>query len=173
MRCPDCSFENLRGAESCERCGQSLIDHDLADAGVLSIRLLETEVGVLVTRAALFIDADATVGDALARLCEMSVGCLLVRDAAGAMIGIFSERDALLKIDPSEPAAFDRPITDLMTPNPESIDAKEKVAFAIRAMDLGGYRHLPVTHEGVVTGIVTARDVLRFLTAAISPEHVA
>ena len=173
MRCLDCSFENIRGAETCERCGQTLIDHDDDAGGVLAFRLLETEVGVLIGPAALFIDAGATIGEALAMLCEKSIGCVLVKDAGGKMVGIFSERDALLKIDPRKPGVYDRPVSELMTPEPESIDAKEKVAFAIRAMDLGGYRHLPVTSDGDVVGVVTARDVLRFLTAAISPAHVA
>lgn len=172
MHCPDCGFENLAGAESCDRCGQPLVEQG-GPACSLSFRLLETEVGVLVSRPPVFVTADVSIGESLNRLCAESIGCLLVKDGAGKLCGIFSERDAVLKTDPQVDGAWDRPVSELMTADPETIDAAEKVAFAIRAMDLGGYRHLPVTRDGDVIGVVTVRDVLGFLTAAISPGYVA
>ena len=52
-----------------------------------------------------------------------------------------------------------------MTPNPQTLVADAKIAFAVHRMDLGGYRHLPIVDErGELVGIISARDILRHLT---------
>ena len=34
-------------------------------------------------------------------------------------------------------------------------------------MDLGGYRHLPVTDEDKLCGIISIRDIMRYMTETI------
>jgi CBS domain-containing protein len=36
--------------------------------------------------------------------------------------------------------------------------------FVLQKMDAGGYRHVPVVEAGKPVGIISARDMLRFLT---------
>ena len=50
-----------------------------------------------------------------------------------------------------------------MTPNPEFVNEDSTIAEALHLMSLGGYRHLPVMREGTLVGIVSIKDVLRYL----------
>jgi len=52
-----------------------------------------------------------------------------------------------------------------MTPDPQTLPCDAKVAFAVQRMDVGGYRHVPlVAPHGVVSEIVSVRDILKYLT---------
>lgn len=50
-------------------------------------------------------------------------------------------------------------VKDLMTRSPLTIDASSSVADAGRLMEEKGIRHLPVTDEGVLVGLISDRDV--------------
>ena len=83
----------------------------------------------------------------------------------GKPVGIFSERDALLKLNTEAVALSDRPISEFMTANPETLEGSAKIAFAVQRMDLGGYRHLPiVSSNNQLQGIISVRAILKYLT---------
>jgi len=92
------------------------------------------------------------------------VGALLVVDAQGKLLGIFSERDLLTKVAGRAEPCADVPVQDLMTPRPEAVTTTDTMAFALHKMDVGGYRHLPVLHDGVPIGVISVRDMLRHIT---------
>jgi CBS domain-containing protein len=97
-------------------------------------------------------------------MVEHRIGCVVVADG-NRPVGIFSERDALRKINVDATALAARPVREFMTHNPQSLVADAKIAFAVQRMDLGGYRHLPIVDErGELVGIISARDILRHLT---------
>ena len=51
-----------------------------------------------------------------------------------------------------------------MTPHPITVGPKDPVRTAIRRMQKGGYRHLPVVDEnGRPVGILSARRVVHYL----------
>ena len=100
-------------------------------------------------------------------LLEKKIGCVLVEEDQKP-VGIFSERDALMKVGANIDELCDRPVSEFMTENPDSLDLNAKVAFAIHRMDLGSFRHIPiVTETGDLTGIVSVRDILRYLTETL------
>jgi CBS domain-containing protein len=37
------------------------------------------------------------------------------------------------------------------------------IAHALHSMSIGGYRHLPVVRNGQLVGILSAKDILRYL----------
>ena len=58
-----------------------------------------------------------------------------------------------------------------MTPNPQTLVADAKIAFAVQRMDLGGYRHLPVVgQQGELVGIISAHDIIRHLTDNLTDD---
>jgi CBS domain-containing protein len=85
-------------------------------------------------------------------------------DAAGKLLGIFSERDLLTKIAGQHEPFSDLPLSQFMTPDPETVRATDTLAFALHKMDSGGYRHIPVVTGEQVTGIISVRDMLRHIT---------
>ena len=62
-------------------------------------------------------------------------------------------------------ALGDRPVSGFMTAPPETLEPDAKVAFAVQRMAVGGYRHIPIVGGGgELGGIVSVRDILRYLT---------
>ena len=65
----------------------------------------------------------------------------------GKLVGIFSERDALMKLNIDAPKFLKRPISQFMTPDPVTLETNDKIAFALHKMNVGGYRHIPILFE--------------------------
>ena len=85
-------------------------------------------------------------------------------DAADQLLGILSERDLLTRVASPEVDYSDAPVSDFMTPDPETVGPNDTLAFALHKMDCGGYRHLPVLKDGQPLGMISVRDMLRHIT---------
>ena len=109
------------------------------------------------------------VGDTLNRMMAGSQGCAMVVDGDN-VVGIFTERDALLKLNVDAGRLSQEPVSSVMTADPIMLEAKNKIAFALYKMDVGGYRHVPILTDGRLTGIVSTRDILGYLTRCIESE---
>ena len=94
--------------------------------------------------------------EALATMRSNGLDGVLVVDG-DRLVGIFTERDALLKLAGRPLAGIS--VRDVMTPDPVVLRADDSVAVAINKMAVGGFRHIPLVEDGHPTGIVTARDV--------------
>jgi CBS domain-containing protein len=100
-----------------------------------------------------------TARDGARRMAEARCGSVLVVDD-GRMLGIFTERDLLVRVvaEGRDPART--PLGEVMTAEPATIGADEPVEEAVRRMDEGGLRHLPVVEgDGSVLGVLSTRDI--------------
>jgi CBS domain-containing protein len=105
------------------------------------------------------VEPTATVAEAATVMGERHVGSTLVMDG-DKLIGIFTERDIVRALSQD----FDAPgyaLSHWMTTNPKTINPEASVHQALDMMLSGGFRHLPVTQEGKVIGVVSMRDVSR------------
>jgi CBS domain-containing protein len=163
--CPFCGTENIEGIDSCEQCGESLVEVHLHEpATEVERSLLKDHIGVLGPRPALTVAPTTPVRDVIQTLVDNRIGCLIVEEN-GHPVGIFSERDALLKLNTEAAELGDRPVSEFMTPNPQSLKNNAKIAFAVQRMDLGGYRHIPIVNDkNDLEGIISVRDILRYVT---------
>lgn len=167
--CPFCDAENIVGVEECESCGQSFGDV------YLPLPATEVERGLLVDRIAslqpaipVTVSPDTTIDEVLRLLNDRSIGCVVV-NYLGLPVGIFSERDALYRLGPDVDKFRKSPVSEFMTPHVQTLDMRAKVAYAVRTMDVGHYRHLPIVDEsGVAVGVISVRDILRYLTSKLS-----
>jgi CBS domain-containing protein len=108
------------------------------------------------------IDADSTAADAVAAMREWCTGCLLVTEF-GRVVGIFTERDLLTRVL-APGRSLDTPMRVCMTANPVTVAPKDSVRTAVKRMQKGGYRHLPVVDEaGRPVGMLSARRVVHYL----------
>jgi CBS domain-containing protein len=160
MICPDCGYDNIEGVDWCEQCGQPLVEFD---AGCeLEESISRHSIRVLSPKPAISVRATCTVREAVRMMAQQNIGCLLVSDESG-LAGVFTERDILNRVSP-DMTALDRPVRDFMTRSPETIRRQDSIAYALHAMDIGGYRHMAVVDSsGAPTGILSVRDILRFL----------
>jgi CBS domain-containing protein len=106
----------------------------------------------------------ATVADAMQIMLAQNIGALLIVSDDKRLLGIFSERDLLTKIAGIEPDYATKPVEKYMTPNPETVKPTDSLSFALHKMDVGGYRHLPVMKDGCPLGMISVRDMLRYIT---------
>jgi signal-transduction protein with cAMP-binding, CBS, and nucleotidyltransferase domain len=107
------------------------------------------------------VGAEQTVADAVALMRDKKVGCVLVC-ADRKIVGIFTERDLLRRVLAAE-RGLETPIVDCMTPNPVTVDPKDSISVAIKRMIDGGYRHLPVVHEGRPLGILSVKRIVHYV----------
>lgn len=162
--CPYCGVENIDGADHCEECQQPL-DHlsKPRPATALERSLTKDRISALHPKTPLTVAPERPVGDVLKTMYERRVGCVLVvRDEQ--IVGIFSERDALDRLNVRFAELAGRPVSEFMTSSPETVDSEARIAFAVHKMDVGGYRHMPVVTQGRISGVISVRDVLHYIT---------
>ena len=102
------------------------------------------------------------VADAVALMRREQVGCLLVC-AAERVAGIFTERDLLRRVLAAG-KPLTTPVSECMTPDPVTVHPKEPIGAAVRRMEEGGYRHLPVVDEaGRPVGVLSVKRIVHYL----------
>ncbi len=99
----------------------------------------------------------ATVQEACKHMHERRVGAVLVTGAKGELVGIFTGRDAVRVLAEGKEAAATR-LRQVMTKKPDCLPPRHTAIDALRLMRDGGFRHVPVVHEGLVIGIVSRGD---------------
>jgi CBS domain-containing protein len=165
MICPACEFNNLAGAEECEQCGQDLTQLDRPmPHDRIELHLMEEAVGSLTLRPLISVRPETPVRQAIATMLDHDLGAVLVVGKDGQLLGIFSERDLLTKVAGLREDLDDARIEEFMTPDPETVSSEDKLVFAAHKMSSGGYRHVPVLTRGYPSGVVSVRDMLRYIT---------
>ena len=165
--CPHCGSENLEGADLCDDCQHSLTDLSVPELATAVERgLLKDRIEMLEPRSALTTTVGTSVGEVLNQMVDAGIGCVIVVDG-DQIKGIFSERDALMRLNAEVASLKDKPIESLMTPDPVTLDAQDKIAFALHKMHVGGYRHLPILSDGQLQGVISIRDILQYITERI------
>ena len=165
MRCPTCGFDNLLGSDVCDNCGSDLAGHDTPQSPTtFRGQLLGEHLDALGIANPEIIPATADVNEAIRRMHDKGIDCVLVTEG-GRLVGIFTDRDAVLKVAGLE--RQQRQISTLMTRDPVVLRHDETIAVAINKMAVGGFRHIPIVDDGRPTGVVTARDVFRHLVESL------
>jgi len=127
---------------------------------VLDQHVIREPIRILQPRTPLSLPPSATVADAVRMMREHRVGCLLVV-ASDRLVGIITERDLLLKLEQGD---LDRPVSHLMTPDPEVLGLADPIAYALNKMSVGGFRHIPlVDATGRPVGIVSVKDIVDYI----------
>lgn len=101
---------------------------------------------------------DTTVRAATKVMAKHRIGAVPITEA-GALKGIFTERDLMNRIIANEVDSDTTRLGDVMTPDPQTIDVADDIGHALELMLAGGFRHLPVMRDGTLVGIVSIRDI--------------
>ena len=101
---------------------------------------------------------NATVKHACGRMRDRRVGAVLVTDDAARLLGIFTARDAVWRVlaEARDPAVTT--LDEVMTRNPRTLSPDKRAIDALRLMQEGGHRHLPVVEKGKVVGVISNVD---------------
>ena len=129
-------------------------------------------VGDLSPRPHAKVDVDDAMWKVVAEMTAKGRGAVLVEEN-GALVGIFTERDLLGRIDHADPLWSHVVIRDVMTPHPMVVRAHDSLAEALRRLTQGRRRHLPIVDEhGKVTGLISVRDILGFIASKFPEEMI-
>ena len=167
--CPACGFENLEGADACAECQQSLTDlsrpqpRSTVEKGLMSDR-----IELLKPHKPLTVSPSDTIGDVLKKMVAEKIGCVMVMEGDD-IAGIFTEFDAMMKVNTNVKAMADKPISTVMTTKPVTLNIENKIAYALHQMHVGGYRHLPILSDGKLMGVSSIRDILNYLAQRLVP----
>jgi CBS domain-containing protein len=164
MICPHCGHENFEGDDACSACQHALTELSKPrPRSLVEQRILKDRIEVLQPRTPIVVTPDTLVADVLRMLVDRRIGCVVIAEG-DRVLGIFSERDALMRLNTRFADLVERPIAEFMTPSPQTLEASDKLTFALHRMDLGGFRHIPITKSGQIIGMISVRDILRYIT---------
>lgn len=94
-------------------------------------------------------------------IADHRIGAVVVADAAGAPLGIVSERDIVNALAPSGPAALETPAERVMSRALITCNRDQTADELLAIMTASRIRHLPVVEKGKLRGIVSIGDVVK------------
>jgi CBS domain-containing protein len=103
----------------------------------------------------------ATLGDAVAALNTHNIGALVVTGAADTIAGILSERDIIRRLGSDVAGALSLSVAQVMTRNVITCTRDTDIAEVMERMTSLRIRHMPVTEDGRLAGIISIGDVVK------------
>lgn len=112
---------------------------------------------VIRDRQVLCLGEHATAREAAELMRKHNVGAVLITESK-ALKGILTVNDMTYRViaeglDPDKTL-----LGEIMTPDPDTVSSDTTAIEALRRMQDGDYRHLPIVDEGCVSGLVSRRD---------------
>jgi CBS domain-containing protein len=132
--------------------------------------ILSAPIRELEPPAAVLVPESAPIASVIQTMLDRGLGAVLVQ-RENRVVGIFTERDVLRRVV-SLAVNRDRPVAEVMTPDPESLGPDDGIAFALNRMVVGGFRHIFIKDDkGAPPTLLSQRDVVAFIVARM-PKRV-
>lgn len=112
----------------------------------------------LVRRAPVTCPPGTLLREAVARMHAERIGSIVIADASGAPLGIFTLHDLLGRVA-AQNLPLDTPVTQVMTPNPLALAPQAPAHEAMVTMARHGFGHLCIVEDGRLIGVVSERDL--------------
>ncbi len=128
--------------------------------------ILGASIRDLEPRPAAMVKETATIRQAIQLMLDRNLGAVLV-EREGRPVGIFTERDVLRRVIRTG-IDQERPVEEVMTPDPESLSPEDSIAFALNRMVVGGYRNIPIVgEEGKPPALLSQREVVVYIVSVL------
>lgn len=95
------------------------------------------------------------------KLAEFRIGAVLVRDSAGQLLGIVSERDIVRCLAREGAACLEMTAAQLMTRLLHTVTPATTTGEAMALMTASRVRHLPVLEGDTLAGMISIGDVVK------------
>jgi CBS domain-containing protein len=112
---------------------------------------------------------DATVLEALQSMDRYKVGALMVVEN-GLLIGVISERHCARKVMLKELSSKTTRVSEIMAREPVQVGPESTLEECMAIMGKHRVRHVPVTEEGKVLGVISSNDLLNL--ALTQKDHI-
>ncbi|MBM3546229.1 MAG: CBS domain-containing protein [Alphaproteobacteria bacterium] len=134
---------------------------EILDAARDAETIMTRKIGDIIKRQKLAkLTPNATVRQACKLMAERAVGAVLVTEANGKLVGIFTERDLVKRVAAPGLDVEKTELAEVMTKMPETMTPNDPAVVALRRMRDGGFRHMPIVENEKLLGIVSARDFI-------------
>lgn len=131
---------------------------------------LDDPIGSLDLQPLVVVNPSTTLLEAVQLLDEHNIGCLLV-EQNGVLQGIFTERDVIRRVVGKGYDHGTITVGEHMTPEPDTLQMDDPIAFALNFMFEHGYRHVPIVDEGnKPVAFVSIRDIVNHLAVYYQKE---
>lgn len=163
MICPSCGHKNIPGDDFCANCNEDLTSLDGISSPKTEIgrSLLRDPIQKLSPRKPVVVTESSTLAEGIEKMNQSKIGCLLVMKG-DQLQGIVTERDILFKVLGRK--KLTAPISEVMTAAPDTLEEDDSIAYALNKMSVRGYRHIPILKGGKTGGIISIRDILRYIS---------
>ncbi|NIK88515.1 CBS domain-containing protein [Rhizomicrobium palustre] len=105
---------------------------------------------------------DANLSDATIVFAAKRIGAVVIRDEAGGLAGILSERDVVRALAAESVRALALPVTKYMTSPVATCVEADTVDYLMEMMTQGRFRHVPVLDaQNQIAGIISIGDVVK------------
>jgi CBS domain-containing protein len=109
------------------------------------------------------VDETTTVLEAVKLMADSNIGAVVVMSAIREPAGIFTERDLLKRVVSQGIDPVHTRISRVMTPKFVCVQASDELEGLAEIMIRGNFRHLPIVEGRKLVGILSIRDVVKFL----------
>jgi CBS domain-containing protein len=116
------------------------------------------------------VQPDASVRELLGMLAEHNIGALVVSVDGAGVDGIVSERDVVRHLHQNE-AVLDSPVSAIMSTDVRSCGSHDTVDEVMALMTELRVRHVPVTKNDRLVGIVSIGDVVKSRMSELTFER--
>jgi len=113
-----------------------------------------------------FVKEDNTVFEAIKLMTESKIGAVLVRGEDSEFCGILTERDYMTKVALNGLDSRHTPVGRIMTRNPVTVRTDETCLSGFRKMTKGRFRHVPVTQDGKIVGLLSLGDLVKSILSS-------
>ena len=109
------------------------------------------------------------ISSALSLMNEMRIGALVASSDGSRVEGILSERDVLVGIDSHGSGFLNKSVKECVTADVITATVGDLISDVMATMSTGRIRHLPVTDNGRLVGIISVGDLLLFRLNQLAP----
>jgi len=111
------------------------------------------------------VSPEACVYDAIEMMADKHAGALLVV-AEGLLVGVVSERDYARKVILQGKSSKETLVSEIMTSPAVFVTPEQTVEDGMRIMTERHIRHLPVVGNGIILGVVSIGDLVKWMISA-------
>jgi len=119
------------------------------------------------------INPDERVAVAIDMLAEWGIGALVVSTNKKTIDGIISERDVVRSFAKDQEWTFRLRVADIMTATVITCSPTDSVDDLMTLMTENRIRHVPVTNENTLVGIVSLGDIVKQRMKTLETESEA
>jgi len=108
-----------------------------------------------------YVNTGSSVLEAVNQMARNNVGAVPVLDDGGKLIGIFSERDLMIRCAAKRLDMEKTKIDEVMTRGVILMEAHDSYDDCLKIMQQEGIRHIPVREGDKLIGVVSMRDLMQ------------